>query len=800
MKIPRLAQAAARLTFPPPRTFSPPGNHQKFRVLTSEVSALRRLYDMPNRRSRRTGFLVAAFAFLLLVSSSPCLLSQAVPSASFESLAGQATAAREQGKPADAIRYYQQALQIHPEWEEGWWYVGTLLYDNNRFADALPAFSRVVELDPKLGPAWSFLGLCAFETRDYPAALTNLEKGHELGSAQVPAIAKVADYHLALVLIRSGEFDRAANLLSIEFAQGQIPDQVKIAMGLALLRIPLLPDEIDPSKDAVIATAGGIGTLLAQNRQPQALQAFQQALKEYPETPYLHYAYGWALAAAGHMDEAQAQLRDEMRVSPSSALPYEAMAAIQLQLHHPSEARKAAEAAVKLEPRSAPAYQVLAESLQAAGRSDEATAAHSKARELQPVEIDENARIARLYQRAAASPQPGSAAAGSKAGPPSTSGSAGFDALARQAVAARDAGNAVEAIQKYREALKVRPAWEDGWWDLSLIFFSGAQYSEAIVSLKHVVNLKPGFGTAWAMLGLSEFETKDYKNALIHLEKAQGLGIQGSPEAIRIAQVDLAALLNQNHEFERAVELLASGRPEGQLVTKWNLTLGMGLLRVPSLPEQASAAQQPMLVSAGQAASLLANSKYDDAFAILEKLLKDYPGTPFMHYAYGAALASLSQYDEAEAQLRDEIRISPDSALPYIRIAFIALKTQRTGDALTAAQRAVQLAPQSPEAHYILGRALLVSGETQPAIHELEAANAMMPNSPEIHFHLARAYSKAREPEKAEQQREVFARLNAIAEQQRSTHGSQAYGASHEQSDLSLPAVAQPQQDGPQPR
>ena len=69
----------------------------------------------------------------------------------------------------------------------------------------------------------------------------------------------------------------------------------------------------------------------------------------------------------------------------------------------------------------------------------------------------------------------------------------------------------------------------------------------------------------------------------------------------------------------------------------------------------------------------------------------------------------------------------------------------------------------------------------------------MMPNSPEIHFHLARAYSKAKQPEKAEQERETFARLNAIAEHQRSTRGSQAYGASHEQeTDLSLPPVAAP--------
>jgi predicted Zn-dependent protease len=301
-------------------------------------------------------------------------------------------------------------------------------------------------------------------------------------------------------------------------------------------------------------------------------------------------------------------------------------------------------------------------------------------------------------------------------------------------------------------------------------------------------------------LGLSEFEIKDYKNSLIHLEKAQGLGIQGSPEAVRIAQYHLGVLLNQNREFDRAVELLSMGHPEGPLTTQWNVALGMGLLRVPLPPEQAEPAKQPLFLAAGQAASLLANSKYDDAFVILEKLLKDYPNTPFLHYAYGSALASFSQYDEAEAQLREEARISPDSALPYIRIAFIDLKTQRSADALTAAQQAVRLAPQSAEAHYVLGRALLSSGETQPAIKELETANGMMPNSPEIHFHLARAYSKAKEPEKADQEREIFARLNAIAEHQRSVRGSQAYGALHDQSDLSLPSVAASPEAGSEPR
>jgi tetratricopeptide (TPR) repeat protein len=199
-------------------------------------------------------------------------------SSDFESLARQATSARERGNAEQAIRFYQQALQIHPEWEEGWWYVGTLLYDRNQFTDALPAFTKVTELDPKLGPAWSFLGLCAFETKDYSAALTALNKGHELGTEQVPSIGKVADYHLVLLLIQHGDFDGATALLTSEFVHGQVADQVKIALGLAFLRVPLLPDQVDPSKDSVVAAAGNIAVLLAQNQRAEAQSSCRQAL------------------------------------------------------------------------------------------------------------------------------------------------------------------------------------------------------------------------------------------------------------------------------------------------------------------------------------------------------------------------------------------------------------------------------------------------------------------------------------------------------------------------------------------
>jgi tetratricopeptide (TPR) repeat protein len=165
--------------------------------------------------------------------------------------------------------------------------------------------------------------------------------------------------------------------------------------------------------------------------------------------------------------------------------------------------------------------------------------------------------------------------------------------------------------------------------------------------------------------------------------------------------------------------------------------------------------------------------------------MKEYPTTPFLHYAYGLGLASLSQYEEAEPQLREEARISPASALPHILLASIELRKHNAADALPSAERAVQLAPESAKAHYILGRAYLELGKEEKALYELETANKINPGSPEVHFNLAKAYARAKQPEKAEEQRAIFAHLNALAEQQRAQGVNQSSGAAMNSMELS---------------
>jgi tetratricopeptide (TPR) repeat protein len=258
---------------------------------------------------------IALFFVLLFPLSAS---SQQTNPADFDSLAQSAAAARDSGRASDAIPLYRRALDLRPDWPEGWWYLGTLLYDANQFRDAAPAFQKVLTLAPGAPGALNFLGLCEFETGDYDSALQHLDRAYPPSSQEDLQVAHVAAYHLVLLLNRVGSFDRAAQIFAKDFSQSAPSSQIAIAFGLTSLRVPLLPSEVDPSKDALLQYAGGAALSLAQGQTTEACNAYAALLPQYPDAPSLHSAYAVALRAAGRQREAAQQLQLESQLHPQN--------------------------------------------------------------------------------------------------------------------------------------------------------------------------------------------------------------------------------------------------------------------------------------------------------------------------------------------------------------------------------------------------------------------------------------------------------------------------------------------------
>lgn len=694
--------------------------------------------------------------------------------ASFEELARQATAAREQGQIEEAIRFYEGALHLHPDWTDGSWYLGTLYADAGRYREAIPAFQRVTMEAPKLGPAWAYLGLCEFETKNLQSSLRHLQVAQQFGFAEVPGVEKVATFHLALLLNLNGQFEDAWELLASKLGHSQLAEQTKTALALALLRVPLLPDQVDPSKDALIDAAGETAGHLVEGNFDQAFLAFQQMLKTYPTTPFLHYAYGSALIFRSRYPEAEAQLREETKLTPTSALPFMRLAVIGLKTHQAQEALPMAERAVKLAPQSALAHEILGRVFSELGSNEQAAKESKTVETLKPEKPDIDFEVAKAYAHTSILGETDQRTATSSPGARGPEHRA-FDELASRGAAAAQAGQTDDAIRDYESALKVKPLSDQGWADLGTLYYTTGKLPPAIVALKNSIAINPRNSQAWAFLGLTEFETKDYSNAYIHLDRARELDFRGSPAVMLLAIYHLAELRNLNGDFFGAADLLIPEVHQGRVNEQTKIILGMAMLRVPLLPAQVDSANRRLMLAAGETAVLQYSYKYDAAFRSFERIVKDFPDIPFLHYAYASALDILSRYDEAISQLRAEIRIAPGSALPHQLMASIALKEHRPDEAIKAARQAVELDSQSAGAHELLGRALLDLGEIDPAVQELETASRLAPNYPEVHFSLARAYAKAKRQADAQQERTIFAELNASAEREKS-HGNQAYG------------------------
>src|SRR6266545_3292522 len=101
-----------------------------------------------------------------------------------------------------------------------------------------------------------------------------------------------------------------------------------------------------------------------------------------------------------------------------------------------------------------------------------------------------------------------------------------FQSLARQADAARDGRQLEKAVALYRQALKLKPDWDEGLWNLGSITYDLDRYAECAPAFRRLATVKPDSVPAWTMAGLCEYKLRKYDAALESLGRAERLKFQ----------------------------------------------------------------------------------------------------------------------------------------------------------------------------------------------------------------------------------------------------------------------------------
>jgi len=290
---------------------------------------------------------------------------------SFDQLAKQAEDAQHQGDSKLAVSFYLKALEIRPNWALGWRNVGMLLADLHDYPRAAEALRHLVSADPKSGEGWALLGLTEYELGHYDDAYRDLEHGRTLGVGNAD-LEHVAAFHSALILIQKSEFDRSYRiLLRVAEAGVNDPDLV-MAFGLVALRLPMKPEQVDPSEVNLVGQVGQIEFQGVNAASSRTMEAYQKLLAELPRTPRLHYAYGNFLLSAGHFDDGIVEMQKETELSPQDPMPPLQIALADLRIGQAPAALPYAQKAVQLAPKLFAAHYALGWALYHLGENDKA--------------------------------------------------------------------------------------------------------------------------------------------------------------------------------------------------------------------------------------------------------------------------------------------------------------------------------------------------------------------------------------------------------------------------------------------
>jgi tetratricopeptide (TPR) repeat protein len=265
-----------------------------------------------------------------------------------------------QGQPAEAIKHYQEALAINPNYSEVINNLGTALLNQGRLDEAAKYYHRALEIYPDFAEAYNNLGILLTKQGQTVEAIEQYRKAIELN----PSRAEFYN-NLGNLLSKQGRTDEAIE--QFQKALEVAPDNAKVRFNLANI-------------------------LTAKGRWDEAIEQYQQALKQMPDSIHAHYQLGLALQSRSKFAAAITQFQKVLELDPKHVTARNNLAWLlatcpENSLRDGKKAAELAQQAVQLSGGKSPEIlDTLAAAYAEAGRFPEAVATAQRALDLSAVQ------------------------------------------------------------------------------------------------------------------------------------------------------------------------------------------------------------------------------------------------------------------------------------------------------------------------------------------------------------------------------------------------------------------------------
>jgi tetratricopeptide (TPR) repeat protein len=475
--------------------------------------------------------------------------------------------------------------------------------------------------------------------------------------------------------------------------------------------------------------------------QPRAITEFKRAIEENPRLPGAHYLLAAILLATGgdesHVEDAEAELKKELLISPRDAMTYAAQGKIALTRNNYPEAETYLKKAILLGPRTPDAYLYLGQMYFATNRSAEAETALRQCIDL-TTDVSRNRyqvqkahfflgrilmqkgqqdaahaemEISRDLANKTLSQDKSKLAGlldsqGSQNAPVPAEGALAAPPLSTPTATPTADQPSLRKIEALREQVRFPVA--DSYNNLGAIAATNNDYSNAVTYFKHAAVWNPSLEGLDYNWGRAAFAGSQFADAIMPLSRY-----------VKSHREDTGA------RSVLAISQFMTGNYPGCLEAL-----------EPAIGKSALAPQ----VEYVYAESMIRTGRIASGVERLKALEKLHPEIPDVHRALGEALGRQGEKQRALEELRTAIHLSPSDA----------------------------------DSHYDLGKMEQEGGDTAAAIPELEAATRLSPNSEKFHQAQADAYTAALRPADAQREKETCNLLRARAQSSASSHQATA--------------------------
>ena len=270
------------------------------------------------------------------------------------------------GRFDEAIRHYEAARTLRPDYVAVLVNLGNIFLELNRPEDAKASFSAALKIDKDNPAAHYGLGQLAASSRNYSEAVARFEKT----LAQVPGANRV-HYSLAMAYRGLGNTEKAKEHLARQGTVG-----VRVTDPL----VEGLQDLI--TGERVYLSRGKIA--FEARRYAEAVNEFRKAVAAKPDSVTARINLGAALNQTGDVKGAAEQFEEALRLEPGKANAHYNLAVILAGQDKHEQAIAHLRSALTAEPNDVTARVLLAQELKKLGKPEDALTEYSRVVQADP--------------------------------------------------------------------------------------------------------------------------------------------------------------------------------------------------------------------------------------------------------------------------------------------------------------------------------------------------------------------------------------------------------------------------------